>query len=308
MPTFEELVETLEDETASSYSRRSAISALVRLGDERAVQPLIKVLQNEDPYIRREAAKALGDMGSPVAGEPLVEALRDSEDNVRRNAIVALGAVGDARAIEPLKQMLQDESFLTHSEAERSIKKIEARMAESIPAEQLEAEPDVEEAQPIPETENIPADVPDEQETIQGEAPTVEPVEEATPPEVTEPENSHVESVTEVEESVEQPAVEMEQEDELPQDRKLADEAERFISEPISAGEESSILIQFDGNRSSFKPGEVMRGRVMLRVAKEIKSRGIYLSVEGREKVKWTEGSGNNSRTYKDEHIINPSC
>jgi len=299
MPTFEELIETLEDETASSYSRRSAISALVRLRDERAVQPLITALQDQDPYMRREAAKALGDMGFPAAVEPLVEALKDSEDNVRRNAITALGAVGDDRAIEPLKQMLQDQSFLTRSEAERSLRKIEARLEESAPAEESQAQPD-------PETESAPADVPDKQVVTPEELPTVVPVEEAAPLEISEPEDSPVEPAEEVEEPTEQPVEEKKKEDELPKGRKLTDEAESFILDRVAVGTGNAIMIYFEGEQSlhTFDPGGVMRGKVLVRIAKPMKSRGIYLSVEGKEKVRWTEGSGNNSRTYRDEHVI----
>lgn len=253
MPTFEELIETLEDETASSYSRRSAISALVRLGDERAVQPLITALQDEDPYMRREAAKALGDLGFPDAVEPLIEALRDSEDNVRRNAITALGLVGDDRAIEPLKEMLQDQSFLTRSEAERSLRKIEERLEESAPAEESETQP---------ETESAPVDVPDKQVLVPEELPTVAPVEEAAPLEVSEPEDSPVEIAEEVKESTEQPVEEKNKEDELPEARKLTDEAESFIPDRIAVGTENAIMTQLAGNQSFFAPGEVMRGRV----------------------------------------------
>lgn len=140
MPTFEELVEKLTGETAS-YSRRSAISALGRLGDERAVDPLVSALQDEDRYIRREAAKALGELGSPAAIEPLIAALGDSEENVRRNAITALGATGDERAVEPLKQILEDKSYFIRSEAEKSIRAIEERLQAPAPVEEPASEP-----------------------------------------------------------------------------------------------------------------------------------------------------------------------
>ena len=114
MPTFEELVEKLTGETAS-YARRSAILALGRLGDERAVEPLVLALQDEDRYIRREAAKALGELGSPAAIEPLIAALGDSEESVCRSAIIALRVAGDEHAIESLKQLSEDKSFFIRS-------------------------------------------------------------------------------------------------------------------------------------------------------------------------------------------------
>ena len=101
MRTFDELMEVLKDQEVSSFSRRSAIADLGRLGDERACEPLVSALQDEDQYVRREVAKALGELGSPAAVVPLVEALGDPEEYVRRNVIVALGLVGDARATPP---------------------------------------------------------------------------------------------------------------------------------------------------------------------------------------------------------------
>ena len=80
MQTLEELVEILTDETASSYSRRNAISALGRLGDEQAIDPLILALQDRDRYVRSEAAKTLGQLGSLAAIKPLVQTLEDSEE------------------------------------------------------------------------------------------------------------------------------------------------------------------------------------------------------------------------------------
>ena len=152
MPTFEELVEKLTSETAS-YSRRSAISALGRLGDERAVEPLVSALQDEDRYIRREAAKALGELGSPAAIEPLIAALGDPEGYVRRNAITALGVIGDERVIETLKQLLEDKSFFIRSEVEKSIRTIEERLQGPTPVEEPASES---ESVSLPPTEPEP--------------------------------------------------------------------------------------------------------------------------------------------------------
>jgi hypothetical protein len=153
MLAFEELIKILTDETAASYSRRSAISALARLGDERAVESLISALQDKNQYIRREAAKALGELGSPAAIEPLVKALDDSEDQVQRNVITALGKIGDSRAIEPLREMLESQVFFTRSEAERSIRKIEERLEASASPQEKEAES--EPPPPLPEVEAV---------------------------------------------------------------------------------------------------------------------------------------------------------
>ena len=173
MGTFEELVETLEDETASSYSRRNALIALGRLRDERAVKPLASASKDEDRYIRSEATKALGELGS-AAIEPLIEALVDSDYHVQRAAIVALGIIGDERAMEPLKQALEDQSYFTRSEAEKSIRKIEERLKESEITEE-EAEPGPELPPPPVETEMTKEIIPEPEDVVKKESETSPP-------------------------------------------------------------------------------------------------------------------------------------
>jgi len=183
MDTFEELNEILNDKTASSYSRRNAISSLGRLEDERAVDPLVSVLQDEDRYIRSEAAKVLGEMKFSSAIAPLVEALGDPDDHVRRAVIVALGILGDESTIEPLRGMLQDQSYFTRSEAEKSIQKIEERSKEPEIAEKTEPEPKPE--PPPPADLEIAKPVPPKQEEVivveeEPEIPSPPPTAEAT--------------------------------------------------------------------------------------------------------------------------------
>lgn len=181
MDAFEELMKTLMDETASSSSRRNAISALGRLGDERAVELLVSALQDEDKYLRREAAKALGELGFPNAVEPLIESLEDPEDYVQRNSITALGMLGDQRAIEPLRKLLEARSFFTRSEAEKSLRKIQENLSESATAEEVTMESQT--PSPPPAKEETAREVPPVQEDIVEEKPEVP----SAVPEVIEP-------------------------------------------------------------------------------------------------------------------------
>ena len=167
MPTFEEIIETLADEEASSYSQQRAIRELGKLKDERVVEPLISALKAEDRYVRREAAKILGELGFPAAVEPLIEALGDSEDYVRRNAITALGLFGDERAVEPLKLLREDKSYSTRSAAEKSLKAIQEQNSEPEPVEEPVVEPVVE-----PEPEPVPPPPPAEPEMTEEVPPT----------------------------------------------------------------------------------------------------------------------------------------
>jgi HEAT repeat protein len=80
--------------------REAAIEALVKIGDARAVGPLIAVLK--DWRVRTMAASALGELGDPRAVEPLIAVLKEGEGDSRLAAAAALGQLGDARAVEPL--------------------------------------------------------------------------------------------------------------------------------------------------------------------------------------------------------------
>ena len=74
-----------------------------------AVEPLIGALENaRRPDVREAAAEALGRIGDGRAVRPLIKALKYSDIRVRAHAAEALAKIGDARAIEPLIQALQD--------------------------------------------------------------------------------------------------------------------------------------------------------------------------------------------------------
>lgn len=80
--------------------RALAAAALGLLGDVRAVEPLIQLL--EFPPTREAAATALGQLGDVRAVEPLIQLLRNGHKIGRQSAAKALGRLGDSRAIQPL--------------------------------------------------------------------------------------------------------------------------------------------------------------------------------------------------------------
>jgi HEAT repeat protein len=104
---FDELVRDLEDE--SRMVRRDAAESLGKLGDARAVEPLIVALEDKDSSVRSSAANALGRLGDACAVEPLITALGDEDQQVRWTAAKALGELGDTHAMEPLIIALGDE-------------------------------------------------------------------------------------------------------------------------------------------------------------------------------------------------------
>ena len=104
---------------ADSSVRRTAAQALAKLGDARAVEPLIRALADKESGVRRAAAQALGALKDARAVEPLIRALADKESGVRDKAAEALGALKDAGAVEPLIRALADkESEVRRAAAE----------------------------------------------------------------------------------------------------------------------------------------------------------------------------------------------
>jgi HEAT repeat protein len=89
--------------------RQGTAEALGKLGDARAVEPLIAQLTDDDSGVRQGAAAALGELGDARAVEPLIAQLKDDDSGVRHGAVVALGMLGDARVVEPLIARLKDD-------------------------------------------------------------------------------------------------------------------------------------------------------------------------------------------------------
>jgi HEAT repeat protein len=88
--------------------RRKAILLVGHYNDPRAVEPLLGALQDADELVRSMAAWALGGLGDHRAVEPLMAALQSSHQEVRSTAAVALGRLNDLRAVEPLIGALED--------------------------------------------------------------------------------------------------------------------------------------------------------------------------------------------------------
>jgi HEAT repeat protein len=90
------------------HSRWTALAALGRVADPRALEPLLAALTDQSDVVRKAAATALGTIGERRAVEPLIAALTDQSEDVRGAAQGALGTIGDPRAVEPLIASLSD--------------------------------------------------------------------------------------------------------------------------------------------------------------------------------------------------------
>lgn len=88
--------------------RRTAVMKLGMMGGEDAVTNLIMLVRNhnEDLIVRGRAALMLGRLGDTRAVEPLIEALDAPGFQTPLYALESLGRLGDLRAVEPLQRML----------------------------------------------------------------------------------------------------------------------------------------------------------------------------------------------------------
>jgi len=86
--------------------RARAISALGRIGDARAVDSLIRLLDDPDAGIVRSSVWALGRLSDNRATDPLLRIW--GKDQFRREIALALGTIGDKRAVEPIMSELDE--------------------------------------------------------------------------------------------------------------------------------------------------------------------------------------------------------
>jgi len=91
--------------------RVHSVCMLEHIGNEGMVEPLCKVLkEDESPLTRHEAAFTLGQLGYRSAVTALVEAmLHDTSPIVRHESAVALSSIGDDTVVPELKKAIEDE-------------------------------------------------------------------------------------------------------------------------------------------------------------------------------------------------------
>lgn len=105
----EPLIKALKDD---NFVEKDCVAlALGRLRNKRAVLPLIQLFNNEKEggYIRECAAWAIGKIGDETSVPPLIKALNDESFHHRADAAEALGMIGDLRATQPLIKVLKNE-------------------------------------------------------------------------------------------------------------------------------------------------------------------------------------------------------
>jgi HEAT repeat protein len=107
-PIVDRLIPLLVNDKHHPFAVRcNAIRALAKIGDGRAVEPLIDQLKDPDNMIRVEASHALGALKDARAVMPLVGVLGNGFA-LSSAAARALGRIGDARAVTSLINLLGD--------------------------------------------------------------------------------------------------------------------------------------------------------------------------------------------------------
>jgi HEAT repeat protein len=106
--------------------RRTAVMKLGMLGGEEAVRHLIMIVKNknEDLIVRGRAALMLGKLGDTRAVEPLIEALDAPGFQTPLYAAQSLGKLGDPRAILPLLRLLETDHDKFREAAMESLKRL----------------------------------------------------------------------------------------------------------------------------------------------------------------------------------------
>jgi hypothetical protein len=106
--------------------RCAAARSLAQAKDERAFVPLINALESDPAsYVRQTAAQSLGDFQDAMAVDPLIKALSDPSASVRISVVQALGELKDQRALEPIRNLPWDSVDSCYTKT--AIMKIEGR-------------------------------------------------------------------------------------------------------------------------------------------------------------------------------------
>jgi HEAT repeat protein len=100
MDKVDELIQELNN--PDSTTRDRAAEKLGKLGDARAVEPLLLALEGLDWRLRGYAAWALGELGDPKAGDKLLNLLDDPVGDVQQSVRHALAKLNDQRLIPRL--------------------------------------------------------------------------------------------------------------------------------------------------------------------------------------------------------------
>ena len=106
------LIESVSVSSSDYLLRQAAVEALGRIGDSRALEPLLEVLQDREWKARWSAIYALGRIGDEQALPFLHRCLLEEEDTIlRKSAAVTLGQLHRRESVAALSKGLSDEDW-----------------------------------------------------------------------------------------------------------------------------------------------------------------------------------------------------
>ena len=116
----------------SKEKRRTAVMKLGMLGGDEAVRTLMMIVTNnhEDLIVRGRAALMLGKIGDARAVEPLIRALDAPGFQTPLYAAQSLGKLGDPRAIQPLVRAMESHNDKMREAAQEALEKLGYKEAE----------------------------------------------------------------------------------------------------------------------------------------------------------------------------------
>lgn len=106
------LIQALTSENADCFIQGSIIRALDEIGDIRAFDALVLLLNNTSLGVGDRAAETLGNLGDPRAVDPLIEALKCKSDPLRKNTARSIGILGvNEEQYARILSMLESKDF-----------------------------------------------------------------------------------------------------------------------------------------------------------------------------------------------------
>lgn len=126
---FETLVNILEnDSEEKGKNRAAAANALTKLEDERVVEPLINALEDPDQQVRVNAVSMLGEIGNQKAVDPIIDILQSPDKTSQDTRIAAIGSLtslGGPDAMEGVLQAVEDPASKVRAAAIEGLEKFD---------------------------------------------------------------------------------------------------------------------------------------------------------------------------------------
>ena len=121
--SFDEAIEKLNDNDVNV--RKDAISSLVGVSDESAIEPLINATTDENAPVRFKAAEILGTMGD-VAVDKLIAKFESETGQNKRFITFALKQTNSPKVIPSLVSAVEDDDFGVRKVAVRGLGELKA--------------------------------------------------------------------------------------------------------------------------------------------------------------------------------------